>query len=259
MSVPSQSKRTPSMLRFRFAAIISQGSRNFVYVAPCKVGERWQERPWESDWNGTGARNLRFQKTGRNAIVAVKLDIIEGCGDAIPARHISGLCAAHLRHRSNHHVSEAQGLAYQHDLKLDRGANRQMDGAEKIDAGGADVASDQRNRKFLGHSARAPKAQRQIQCGAGVLPMFGMHANGVRWHADETARQRGDQERRQPQGRNARRIRKWLRSQHSFASFSGWFGRPGFKWNCALRRAHLALGDDTSLSPATAQLTELPN
>jgi len=32
------------------------------------------------------ALDLRFEKTGRNVIVAVKLDIIEGCGDAMPAR-----------------------------------------------------------------------------------------------------------------------------------------------------------------------------
>ena len=103
----------------------------------------------------TGARDLRFQKAGRDVIVAVKLDIIEGCGDAMPARHSSGLCAAHMRHGSNDNVSEAQGLAYQHDLKLDRGANRQAHGAEEIDAGGAHVASDQSNWKFLGHSACA--------------------------------------------------------------------------------------------------------
>jgi hypothetical protein len=89
--------------------------------------------------------------------------------------------------------------------------------------------------------------------------MFWMHADGVRWHADETTRLGGYQERRQPKGRNARRIRERLRSQHRFASFRGWFGRPRFKWNYALRRAHLALSDDTLLSLATAQQTELPN
>ena len=83
--------------------------------------------------------------------------------------------------------------------------------------------------------------------------MFWMHAHGVRWHADETPRKRGDQERRQPKDRNARRIPEWLRSQHRFASFRGWFGRPRFKWNYPLRRAHLALSDDTLLPLATAQ------
>ena len=54
------------------------------------------------------ARDLRFEKTGRYAIVAVKLDIIEGRGDAKPAGHGSGLCTAHMRHRSNDHVALAQ-------------------------------------------------------------------------------------------------------------------------------------------------------
>jgi hypothetical protein len=81
------------------------------------------------------ARDLRFEKTGRYVIVAVELDIIEGCGDAIPAGHGSGFCAAHMCHRSSDHVSEAQGLAYKDNLKFDRGANRQPPGAKKIDAG----------------------------------------------------------------------------------------------------------------------------
>jgi hypothetical protein len=40
-----------------------------------------------------------------------------------------------MRHGSNDYVSEAQGFAYQDDLKFDRGANRQSPGAKKIDAG----------------------------------------------------------------------------------------------------------------------------
>jgi len=81
------------------------------------------------------ALDLRFEKTGRNVIVAVKLDIIEGCGDAMPAGHSSGLRTTDMRHGSNDYVSEAQGFAYQDDLKFDRGANRQSPGAKKIDAG----------------------------------------------------------------------------------------------------------------------------
>src|SRR6266436_4407186 len=54
------------------------------------------------------ALDLRFEKTGRNVIVAVKLDIIEGCGDAMPAGHSSGLRTADMRQGSNDYVSEAQ-------------------------------------------------------------------------------------------------------------------------------------------------------
>ncbi len=75
-------------------------------------------------------------------VVAVKLNIIEGCGDAIPAGHGCGFCPADMRPRYNDDVSESQGFAYEHDLKLDRYANCQVLGAQKIDPGRADVASD---------------------------------------------------------------------------------------------------------------------
>jgi hypothetical protein len=65
-----------------------------------------------------------------------------------------------------------------------------LPGAEKINAGGADVASDEGSGRFLGHSAGSAKAQREIQSGAGVFPMFRMHAHSVRRHSDETPRLR---------------------------------------------------------------------
>ncbi len=73
--------------------------------------------------NRTGARILWFQKTRRNVVVAVKLHIIEGCGDAIPAGHGGGLRPAHMRHGRHDDVAETQGFADQHDFKFDRGAD----------------------------------------------------------------------------------------------------------------------------------------
>ena len=70
-----------------------------------------------------GERILWFQKTRRNAVVAIKLYIIEGCGDAIPAGHGGGLCAAYMRHCRHDDIAEAQGFADQHDFKFDRGAH----------------------------------------------------------------------------------------------------------------------------------------
>jgi hypothetical protein len=83
-----------------------------------------------------------MQKTGRHAVVAVKLDIIEGGGDAMPARHGGGFRSANMSHGCHNDIAEAQGLADEHDFQLDGGASRQQPGAKKIDAGGADVASD---------------------------------------------------------------------------------------------------------------------
>ena len=95
-------------------------------------------------------------------VVAVKLNIIEGCGDAIPAGHGCGFCPADIRHRYNDDVSESQGFADQHNLKLNRHANSEVLGAQKIDSCRADIASDQGYRRFLGHSAGAAKAQREF-------------------------------------------------------------------------------------------------
>ncbi len=75
-------------------------------------------------------------------VVAVELNIIEGCGNAIPAGHGCGFCPADMRHRYNDDVPESQWFAYQHNLKFDRHADRHVLGAQKMDAGGADVASD---------------------------------------------------------------------------------------------------------------------
>jgi hypothetical protein len=171
-------------------------------------------------------------------VVAVKLDVIEGCGDAVPTGHGSGLRAAHVGHGHHDDVAEAQRFADQDDFKFDRSANGELPGAEKIDAGRADVASDEGYGRFLGHSARTAKAQREVQSGPGVFPMFWMHAHGVRRHPDKSPRLRWAQKGRDAKGRDALQIRQRLRSRHNLARFSSWFGWPRFKWSCALRRAH---------------------
>jgi hypothetical protein len=131
-------------------------------------------------------RDLWFQITGRNAVVAIKLDIVEGCRDAMPGRHSGGLCSAYTRHGDSDNVAKAQGLADQNDFKLDQDANGKLPGAKKIDSSGADVASDKRYRKFLGHSAGTAKAHREVQAGTGIFALLGMHTYGVRWDAHKT-------------------------------------------------------------------------
>jgi len=92
------------------------------------------------------AQTFRFERwklvimvsdNARNAVIAVKLDIIEGCGDAMPARHSGGFRSANARHCGSDNVAEAQGLADQNDFKLDGGANCQLPGTKKIDSRGA--------------------------------------------------------------------------------------------------------------------------
>lgn len=83
--------------------------------------------------------------------------------------------------------------------------------------------------------------------------MLRMHTNGVRRHADETPRLGRRQKRRHAQRRNARHIRDWLRPWGRFFSFCGRFDWPRFERNYALRCAHIALRDATTLSVAMAR------
>jgi hypothetical protein len=121
-------------------------------------------------------------------VVAIKLDIIEGCRDSIPAGHGGGLCAADVSHGGHDDVAEAQRFADQHDFKFDGGANWQLPGAEKINAGGTDVAGNEGYRRLLRDSAGAAKAQGEVQSRTGVFSMFRMHAYSVRRYPDETPR-----------------------------------------------------------------------
>src|SRR5260370_12066259 len=63
-----------------------------------------------------------------------------------------------------------------------------MFGAEKIDAGGTDIARDQSNRGFLWHPANRAKPKRKLQGSAGMLTLLGMDSHGMSGHADEAPR-----------------------------------------------------------------------
>ena len=145
------------------------------------------------------------QITGRNSVVAIKFDIIKGCGDAVPTRHGGGFRSANTRHGNGYNIAKAQGLADQNDFKLDGGTNCQLPGAQKIDSGGADIASDKRYRKFLGHSTRTAKTQREVQAGTRVFALLRMHAHGVRRDSHETPALGRAEKRLQTQRRDTRR------------------------------------------------------
>ena len=192
-------------------------------------------------------------------VVAVKLDIIKGSGDAMPAGHGCGFRAADMGHGGHDDIAETQRFADQDNFEFDRSADWQLSGAEKINAGGTDVASNEGYGRFFWDSAGTAKAQREVQSRAGVFAMFRMDAHGMRGHPGETPRLSWTQERRDAKGRDARWIDERLWSKDRLARFRGWFGWPQFRWSCALRRAHITLRDATSLSLATAQQNELPN
>ena len=202
-------------------------------------------------------RELRLQKAGRKVIVAVKLNIVEGGCDAVPAGSGGGFRAANVRHCGHDHISASHGLPDKNNLKLDGSAGGQLPGAKKINAGGTDVAGDESDRKFLGHSADSAETQRESKRGTRVLPVFWMNADGMRGHADEPARLCGAKEGREAQCGHSLRFRNRLWSCRRVAKFGVRFGWPRFEWSCALNGAHLTLRDDTSQSLAKAQQSEL--
>jgi hypothetical protein len=119
-------------------------------------------------------------------IIAVKLNIVERRCHAVPPGHRGSLQAAHVRHRRHNHISSAQRPAYQDNLELNRGADGELFGAQKIHAGRADVTRYQSDWVFLRHSSNCPESQRKFQSGPGILALLGVDAYGVSGYADET-------------------------------------------------------------------------
>jgi hypothetical protein len=162
-------------------------------------------------------------------VVAVKLNVVKGGGDAMPAGHSRRLGAAYMRHGGHDNIAESERFADQNNFEFNGGADRQLPGAEKINAGGADVASNEGYGRVFRDSARSAKTQGEIQCGAGVFPVFRMDADGMRGNADETPRLSGTQKRSYAKCRNAREIRQRKGTRHRLARFRGRFGWPQFR------------------------------
>jgi len=55
----------------------------------------------------------------RNVVVAIKFEIVEGCGDSEPARHGGRFDAGDAGVADNDHVTAAHGPADQNDFEFD--------------------------------------------------------------------------------------------------------------------------------------------
>jgi len=115
--------------------MILQSNRKRMMAGFWRVSEEWRERRKEISRRRNGMPALRLQKTRRNTIVSVKLDVVERGGDAEPSGHGSWLSPAHMCHGRRDNIAKSQGPADQDYFKLNRGARRQLPGAKKIDAG----------------------------------------------------------------------------------------------------------------------------
>ena len=140
---------------------------------------------------------LKFQKAGRKAVIAIKLNVVESRSDAEPAWNGGRLCAANARHRNQDDISQAQGFTDEDDFKFHRSSDGQGLRRKEVNAGRADVPSHEGDGMFLRHAIDAAEPEGQLEGGAGIFPVLRMRPHDMRWDANEAARLRGTQERRQ--------------------------------------------------------------
>jgi len=151
---------------------------------------------------------LGIEEAGGYAVVAVELDVIERGGYAEPAGHSGGFHAAHMRLRADNHVAAAHGTADEDDLEFDSCAYRKCFWTEEEAAGGADVASDQRDGKVFRDILDAVEAQWKLQGGAGVLTLLRENTDGMGGDANEAASVIFGKQRRDTQSWDAWRRRR---------------------------------------------------
>ena len=140
---------------------------------------------------------LKFQKAGRKAVVAIKLNVVEVHSDAEPAWHRGRLCAANARHGEHDDISQAQGFTHEDHFEFNWSSDHQGLRRKEVNAGRTDVPSHEGDGMLLRHATDTAEPERQLESGAGIFPVLRMCTHGMRWDANEAARLRGTQERRQ--------------------------------------------------------------
>ena len=99
-----------------------------------------------------------LEVSGGDAIVAVKLHVIERGGDSIPSGHGRGFVALHVSFGGENHVAVAHRLVDENNFDLERSSNSERSRAEEVHSCRADVAGDKRDRRFLGDIVDAPQS-----------------------------------------------------------------------------------------------------
>jgi hypothetical protein len=97
----------------------------------------------------------RLEEAEGDAIVAVELNVIERGGDSIPTGHGGRLAPLHVSPGGENYTAVAHRLADEDDFDLEGSANGEVPRTQEVDAGGADVASDERDGEFFGDMVNA--------------------------------------------------------------------------------------------------------
>jgi len=147
-----------------------------------KQGNGSEERPARPKNDGAnlgGDEDLGAELLGGDLIVAIKFQIVEGSGNAKPARCGSGFDADDASFADDDHVAAAHGAADQDNFEFDGGGDSELPGAEEKDTRGADVAGNQGDRKIFGSARDAAKAKRESERGSGIFTLLVEDADGV--------------------------------------------------------------------------------
>src|SRR5882724_4316017 len=181
MRVPSQSKSTPSTGRFCLLAMRIQSSRNIPRTGLAEGGKLAGKRERRGTREGLERKCLEFLKTGRQAVVAIKFNVIEGRSDAEPTRHGGRLDTANARPGDHDHVPQAHGFTDEDDFELNGSTSGELLWRKEENAGRADVPRHKGDGICLRHTIHAAETQRQAKSGAGIFPLLRMCTHGMRW------------------------------------------------------------------------------
>jgi len=174
-----------------------QSSRNIPRTGLAEGGKFARKRAAKRKQGRAGAKGLKFLKAGREAVVAIKFNFVEGRGDAEPTGHGGRLDTANARPSDHDHIPQAQGFTDEDDFELNGSTSGELLWRKEENAGRADVPGHKSDGIRLRHAIHAAETQRQAESGAGIFPLLRMCAHGMRWDANETARLRRAEKRSQ--------------------------------------------------------------
>jgi hypothetical protein len=193
------------------------------------------------------ATDSRLQEARGHVVIAVKLDVIEGGGDAKPAGHRRGFVTQDVRARGQYHVAVTHWTADENNFQFNESSGIKLPGAQKINSRRADVSRDERYGKFLGHIVHTAQAQGQPECGARIFALLGVNTNGMCGNSGESPRLRVGSQRHRLQNRQNREHswsgNRFRRGDYDRTRARNWPLCVVDQRLCGVPRLHLALRD----------------
>src|ERR1700745_4020823 len=121
---------------------------------------------------------LGVELVGWHVVVAIEFQVVEGCGDAEPARHGRGFKACDSGFADDDDVSAAHGAADQDDFQFDLSTESQFARAKEKDTAGTDIARHEGDGKIFGVASDSAEPEREPKRGSGIFALLGKNADG---------------------------------------------------------------------------------